>query len=103
MLVQLKQNTLLAGAIWGLLIPFVGVALLMMFDEWILGLDFTLPNNQEYYGQKPRTIYLLGICLNLIPFQFYRNRKMDKGLRGVGLVTMVYAIVWFFIFASSLI
>ncbi|MFK7946079.1 MAG: hypothetical protein AB8G11_00700 [Saprospiraceae bacterium] len=102
-MVQLKQNTLLAGAIWGLLIPFVGVAILMMIDESILSMDLALPNNQVYTGQKPRTIYLLGICLNLIPFQIYRNRRMDKSLRGVGLVTMVYAIIWFFIFASSLI
>lgn len=102
-MVQLKQNTLLAGAIWGLLIPFIGVAILMMLDEWVVGMDLALPNNQIYLGQKPRTIYLLGICLNLIPFQIYRNRRMDKSLRGVGLVTMVYAIVWFGIFASSLI
>ena len=98
-MIQLRQNTLLAGAVWGLLIPFIGVAILMMLDEWIVD----VANTDIYSGQKPRTLYLLGICLNLIPFQIYRNRKMDKSLRGVGLVTMVYAVIWFVIFASEFI
>lgn len=98
-MIQLKQNTVIAGIIWGLVIPFVGVALLMVLDEWTV----ELVNNKAYIGQKQRTLFLLGICLNLIPFQIYRNRKMDKGLRGVGLITMAYAVLWFIFFASEFI
>ena len=96
-MIELKKNAVLPGVILGLVIPFVGVAVLMMFDEWIVD----LVNSSVYTGQKRRTLFLLGICLNLIPFQIFRNRKMDKGLRGVGLMTMVYAAVWFAYFASE--
>lgn len=100
--IQLKQNTVVAGLIWGVLIPFVGVALLMVVDETIADMKILLPNNTVYGGQKTRTLYLLAICLNLIPFQIYRNRKMDKGLRGVSIPTMLYAAAWFIYFAASI-
>ncbi len=100
--IQLKDNKLLTGIIWGVLIPFIGVAILMVLDETIVDMDLSLPNNNIYLGQKPRTLYLLAICLNLIPFQIFRNRRMDKALRGVGLVTISYAIVWFLYFSSTI-
>ena len=96
-MIELKKNAVLPGVILGLVIPFVGVAVLMMFDEWIVD----LVNSSVYTGQKLRTLFLLGICLNLIPFQIFRNRKMDKSLRGIGLMTMVYDAVWFAYFASE--
>lgn len=96
-MIELKKNAVLPGIILGLVIPFVGVALLMTFDEWIV----ELVNNYAYTGQKRRTLFLLAICLNLIPFQIFRNRRMDKSLRGVGLMTMVYAFAWFIVFASE--
>jgi hypothetical protein len=99
---QLRQNTVLSGVIWGLVIPLVGVAVLMMIDETITDMDILLPNNNIYTGQKTRTLYLLAICLNLIAFQLYQNRKMDKALRGVGFATMIYAVAWFAYFASSI-
>ena len=99
---QLRQNTVFSGAIWGLVIPLVGVALLMIIDESIVDVNILLPNNAVYTGQKTRTLYLLAICLNLIPFQIYRNRKMDKALRGISFPTMFYAALWFFYFASSI-
>lgn len=99
---QLRSNQILTGVIWGVLIPFIGVAILMILDETIVGMDISLPNNNIYLGQKPRTLYLLAICLNLIPFQIFRNRRMDKALRGVGLVTITYAIIWFFYFSSTI-
>lgn len=98
----LRRNEILTGAIWGVLIPFVGVAVLMVIDETIVDMDIPLPNNNIYLGQKLRTLYLLAICLNLIPFQIFRNRRMDKALRGIGLVTIVYAIIWFFYFSSTI-
>ncbi len=100
--IQLKQDSLVGGIIWGVLIPFVGVAVLMILDETITDMNILLPNNTVYGGQKNRTLFLLAICLNLIPFQIYRNRKMDKGLRGVSFPTMFYAFLWLFYFASSI-
>ena len=99
---QLKDNQILTGVIWGVLIPFIGVALLMILDEAIVDMDLALPNNNIYLGQKSRTLFLLAICLNLIPFQIFRNRRMDKALRGIGLVTITYAIIWFFYFSSTI-
>jgi hypothetical protein len=99
---QFRQNTLLSGIIWGFFIPLVGVAVLMMIDETIVDADILLPNNNVYLGQKPRTLYLIGICLNLIPFQLYTNRKMDTALRGIGISTMIYAAAWFAYFASDI-
>jgi hypothetical protein len=99
---QFKQNTVLLGIIWGFVIPLVGVAILMMIDETITDMNVLLPNNNVYGGQKRRTLFLLAICLNLIPFQLYRNHRMDKSLRGVGIATMIYAAAWFAYFASAI-
>ena len=98
---QLRQNNVISGLLWGLVIPIIGVAVLMMIDETIADMNILLPNDAIYPGQKRRTLFLLGICLNLIPFQLYRNRRMDKALRGVGMATMIYAAAWFAYFASE--
>jgi hypothetical protein len=98
----LTENKVRAGLIWGLVLPFVGVALLMTLDESIVNARLLLPNNAVYMGQKPRTLYLLAICLNLIPFQIFKNAQKSQAFRGVGLVTMVYALAWFAYFSATL-
>jgi hypothetical protein len=96
-MIDLKKNAVLSGVILGLVIPFVGVAVLMMLDEWIVD----LVNSPVYNGQKQRTLFLLGICLNLIPFQYFRNQRRTQSMRGVGIMTMIYAAAWFVYFASE--
>jgi amino acid permease len=95
------RNQIWVGTLAGLLIPFVGYAVLLMITE---KLDLWLP---EYTADgesviAPRTLYLLAICCNLLPFHFFNSRRQVKGMRGVIFATIAFGIVWLVYFGKNM-
>ena len=99
---MINKNSIILGIIIGLLVPFVGVAILMLLDESIVSLDLSLPNGNSYMGQAERTLYLLAICLNLIPFQYFQRQRQMSSLRGIIFPTMLYAFAWLSYFSPQI-
>jgi hypothetical protein len=67
--------------------------LLSLFDAieiYVLPADATLSR-----GFRFRTLPLLAICSNLIPFHLYRKWGRDNTMRGMILPTMGFVIYWF--------
>ena len=91
---MINRNSIFFGIIIGLVVPFVGLAILMTIEEGIISLDITLPNGDPEMGLKTRTIYLLAICLNLIPFQYFQRQRQLTPLRGIIFPTMFYVFAW---------
>ncbi|MBK7342468.1 MAG: hypothetical protein IPJ06_04775 [Saprospiraceae bacterium] len=94
-----QRNSLGWGLLLGITFPLGGLILL-----WVINLVWV---NIDPMGMnlpvRERTLLLLVICLNLIPFRgFNRYRKLDS-LRGVVLMTVVMAIAWVIRYGSSLI
>ena len=85
----LNKNSLGLGLISGILMPLLGYGLLQ-------GLFLLLSNliNSGYGNWSLRTITLLAICFNLIPFNYHKNRKNEQSMRGVIVPTVILAIIW---------
>lgn len=84
-----NKNNLAFGLVCGILVPIIGYGIL----EGLFSLLSMLVN--EGYGKwSMRTISLLAICFNLIPFNFYKNKKYVQSMRGVILPTVIFAVVW---------
>lgn len=90
------------GILWGLIIPFVGVAILMMLDENLVGMKLEIREDYPYKGQPKRTLFLLGLCLNLIPLRIFQNRNWFESIRGLIFPTVAYAFAWMIYFGSLL-
>lgn len=99
---MINRNSLIFGILIGLIVPFVGVALLMMLDESIVDMGLVLPNGNPYLGQSKRTLYLLAICLNLIPFQYFQRQYRLTPLRGIIFPTMFYVFAWLSYFGPEI-
>ncbi|MDX1941624.1 MAG: hypothetical protein SFU99_13785 [Saprospiraceae bacterium] len=94
------QNKLWIGLLIGLLLPFVGYALLLtIYDQmdamgWTSNIGFS-PNF------RARTLGVIAICLNLIPLNIFQRRRFGETVRGIAVMTVLYAIGWVIYFGNT--
>ena len=97
----LEKNSILVGIIAGLVIPFVGYAVLLMIFEQLESIGI-----MSQKGMAPnfrnRTALLIAICLNLLPMQFYRKKIFFQSMRGIVFATIAAVGLWMYLFAGSL-
>ncbi|PHN04109.1 hypothetical protein [Flavilitoribacter nigricans] len=90
-----NRNEIWIGLVVGLLLPFVGYALLLSASDYII-------NNNLGSGFRPRSLALIAVCLNIIPMNVFMSRGQGQSMRGLLIMTIVYAVVWFLYFRESL-
>lgn len=94
------KNHLGVGFLFGAVLPFVGYALFLSLNDFILS-----AGNLGAGGTKPifdnNSLFLFAICLNLLPFTIYQRRRFSKSMRGVLGATMIYAMIWLVWFTTS--
>lgn len=85
----LNKDSLSLGILSGIFMPLFGFGLLQ-------GLFIVLSNlvNSGYGNWSMRTITLLAICFNLIPFNYYKKRRYENSMRGIIVPTVILAIIW---------
>ena len=97
-----EKNTIPIGLLLGAVTPVIG----FLFFEGIF-------DALEYFGlieeatssslsRRERTIALLAICSNLIPFNYCKKRKWDNALRGIVFPTLIYVAGWIYTYHSIL-
>ena len=99
---MLQKNELWLGIVLGIIIPFIGYALLLTaYDNLdVLGVATDKNLSPDF---RTRTLGLLAISLNLIPFAIYNRKKFTNTMRGLVFPTMAYVIYWFVRFGIQLI
>jgi len=98
---MLTKDSLPIGALLGLMIPFVGFALLLeIYDQLESAQIISDIGLSETF--RKRTIALLAICFNLIPFSLFNRRRLHNSMRGVIFPTVLYVATWVIYFSSSL-
>jgi hypothetical protein len=98
---DINWNSILMGIVLGLVIPFVGYALFLSLNDWFAASPIPL-GNSSFDGFSQRLLGILSICLNLLPFRYFRLNRYDEGLRGVVFPTVLYVGVWMMYFGSKL-
>lgn len=87
------KNNLPFGLILGIAFPLLGYGLLKglfwVLSQWV---------NSDYGDWRTRTITLLAICFNLIPFNAFIKGKHENSMRGVIIPTVIYGATWAFIY-----
>ncbi len=98
---MINKDALILGILLGLAVPFVGYAIILMIFEQI-GASEWLNSEARTITFRTRTIAVLAICLNIIPFRFYQKQRYEASMRGVIVATMIYVGLWMFKFSSHL-
>ncbi|MBP7184436.1 MAG: hypothetical protein KBA06_02930 [Saprospiraceae bacterium] len=89
-----NKNNFWIGLVIGLAIPVIGYALLLTIFEFLESSGFADSKGLSF-NFRVRTLALIGICFNLIPFHLYKNAKYDNSMRGIAVATVIYAMIWF--------
>jgi hypothetical protein len=87
------RNKVWIGVLFGLAIPFVGLAVIQLLlesiDQWVL------PEGRGIADAfRRRTLYLLALTLNIIPFRIFNRQRKIQLMRGMVISTAFYAILW---------
>lgn len=96
-----KYNSVLTGIIVGLVLPFVGYAILLLIydqiDTWIL------KNSEGIQGDfRERTIGLIAIILNVLPLQYFYKKYWDNAMRGIVFPTLIFVGLWMYMYGFEL-
>lgn len=92
---MLKRNEIWVGVVIGLLLPFVGYALLLTLSDYLVENNFSA-------GFRPRSLALMAVCLNIIPMNVFMARRQGQSMRGMLVTTIFYAVAWFLYFRDTL-
>ena len=89
------------GLIVGLCFPIVSYGILLTVidfaDQQILPPDVMI--SQDF---RERTLSVIAICFNLIPFHFYQRKYADNTMRGMVIPTVMFVGLWFWIYGLPL-
>ncbi|HEY1032221.1 MAG TPA: hypothetical protein VGD89_10655 [Flavipsychrobacter sp.] len=88
----MKRNVPLFGFAAGVVMPVIGffIVYLILFHNYSFG-DFTRYLMRTH--DKAATVLSLSILMNIIPFIFFTNKRLDLSARGVLIATILYAVL----------
>ena len=99
--IMLEKNSILIGLFIGLAVPLVGFATFKMLTEQLYNLEFLDAETRTIHIRE-RTLAILAICLNLIPFNLFQKRRAEASMRGMMLSTLVYVLLWLYFFSNTI-
>lgn len=97
LILHMPKNSFITGLIIAAILPIVG------YFFWQLLLE-TIANSSTGQGMgltptwRQRTVLLLAICTNLVPFQIFSKRREINSMRGISIPTILYVLMWVYHF-----
>ncbi len=89
----LKKDNYPVGLLLGLIVPVLLYGLLYLTDKLLFSTTGIHLTPEDHY------LYLLSIVLNIILFRYYFvSLKAEKTGKGILLVSIVYILIYFFLF-----
>jgi hypothetical protein len=97
------NSDILVGFAIGVTVPVLGYFLVFTIFEWLTDSGVLSEMGSSFSVIKRlRTIAVLALATNLIPFQILKNRRMYDHMRGILIATFIYAITWVIYFWDSI-
>jgi len=98
---MLKEDNIMIGIALGVTIPVLGYLVIdgildILESIGVRGIGNTV------ITFKDRTMMLIALCTNLLPFWMQSKLRNDNTMRGILIATAIYAIAWFVIYGSEI-
>lgn len=88
-----EKNTFLHGILTGVAVPLLSFGIIKGI-LYILSLTL----NENYNDWRLRTIFLISICANFIPFQLHKRNYNDESMRGITIPTLLFGVAWVIVY-----
>ena len=96
-----EKNEIKSGLILGLAFPLIGFII-----SYLVLVGIPAPQFISFEGIVPnfraRTILIVAICLNIIPFRIFTGKRFTDSMRGVILATFGWAFLWVILYKDIL-
>lgn len=99
---QLKYDSLLFGIIIGSITIIIGYGVISYIFDLLTMAGIMEESSTSMSSSRQKTLWLLAICCNLIPFNVFKNKKMDNALRGVVFPTILAVGYWVYTYFDVL-
>ncbi len=86
-----NRDSFIFGLLNGIVFPILGFALLKAI-LYILSITV----DSTYLDWRIRTVLLLAICFNFIPFQIHKSKSNDESMKGIVIPTMIFGAIWIY-------
>ena len=90
----LERDNFLFGLIIGVCLPVAAYGIMLTLVDFVDG-QFLPPDVSISRGFRERTLSVIAICCNLIPFHYYNRRYASNTMRGMVPPTLLWVGVWF--------
>jgi amino acid permease len=90
------------GILIGIAIPIVGYAIVLIIFEKLAKAGLIQSSQGMFSIAQERTIWVLGIMFNMIPFQYFKFKKADRAMTGVVMMTILAVFIWLFYYHESI-
>ncbi len=96
------KNNVFSGLFIGLVFPFTFYLLVQGLFMTLEAMDIS--NGPYSYKEsiRERTVYLICICSNILSVQYFQRRDRKEVMRGIALMTMLFALAWLFTYGQEL-
>ncbi|NBB89159.1 MAG: hypothetical protein GVX96_05185 [Bacteroidetes bacterium] len=96
------SGTILKGILFGTLVPIGGYLIAFALFDVIARISESGALIEYTSDFRPRTLCLVGLMCNLIPFHYFIRQGETRTVRGIVAPTLIYALIWFFYFRESI-
>ena len=98
----LQKDKFWLGLLIGLCVPIAMYGILLTVVD-VIDQNFLPPDVSISRGFRERTLSVLAICSNLIPFHLYKRNYCDNTMRGLIIPTIGLVIFWIWQYGRHLI
>jgi hypothetical protein len=96
------KNSIWFGIIIGICVPIVGAAITKMVFEQLANADIIPTIDGKFSINQERTIWVIGIIFNLIPFQIFKAKRSENVMKGILYMTLIAVTIWVIIYSRSI-
>jgi hypothetical protein len=96
------KNNFWLGFVIGLCLPVAAYGIFLTFADFI-DTQFLPPDTSISRGFRERTLSVIAICCNLIPFHIYNRRYAPNTMRGMIFPTMGFVALWFWLYGRHMV
>ncbi len=98
----MEKNSFLMGFVLGAIVPVAGFYLVENIFDVLTQMGWMDEVSMSTGARRYRTMALLAMCCNLIPFNISKVKKWDNTMRGIIIPTLIYVVAWVYTFYDQL-
>lgn len=99
---MIEKNAIITGILLGCIMPVIGYVVVEFIFRMLSEAGLMEYATGQGISKRTRTLALIGICFNLIPFNLAARNKWDDTLRGIVFPTLIYVGFWIYTFSPGL-